>query len=97
MNSYRRAIVFVNLILSLFFWSLIWIGHFFLPGLLGSEMKADVMLSKYELVCAGLTAFLALSCLVVIVLVNAVLIRAYFTQKKNIPSTRSEPNNAGDC
>jgi len=84
MKAYKHAITIVNTILFLFFWWLVWIGHFYLPGQLGSEMQIDVILSKYEVVCARLTASLTLWCLVVIVLVNAILIWAYFRLKKNM-------------
>ena len=87
MKPYQRAIAIVNVILFLFFWWLSWIGHSHLPGQLGSEMRSDVMLSKYQLVCARLTAALTASCLVVIVLVNAVLIAGYFLLRKSMSST----------
>ena len=84
MQAYKHAITVVNAILFLFFWWLVWIGSFHLPGQLNSEMQIDVMLQKYENVVARLTASLTLSCLVVIVLVNAILIRAYFRLRKNM-------------
>ena len=84
MKAYKHAITAVNTILFLFFLWLLWIGSFHLPGQLNSEMQIDVMLAKYEVVCARLSASLTLSCLVVIVLVNAILIRAYFRLRKNM-------------
>ena len=84
MKTYKHAIKIVNLILFLFFYWLFWIGNFRLPGQLNSTMQIDVMLQKYENVCANLTASLTLSCLVVFVLINAILFWAYFHQRKNI-------------
>jgi len=84
MKAYKHAIAIVNTILFLFFCWLFWIGNFHLPGQLNSKMQIDVMLQKYEIVCARLTASLTLWCLVVIVVVNAILIRAYFRLKKNM-------------
>jgi hypothetical protein len=84
MKSYKHAIKIVNAILFLFFCWLLWIGSFHLPGQLNSKMQIDVMLQKYEVVCARLTVSLTLSCLVVLVIVNAILIRAYFRLKKNM-------------
>ena len=84
MKAYKHAIIAVNTILFLFFWWLLWIGSFHLPGQLNSKMQIDVMLQKYEVVCARLTASLTLSCLVVVVIVNAILIRAYFRLRKNM-------------
>ena len=84
MKAYKHAITAVNTILFLFFWWLLWIGSFHLPGQLNSKMQIDVMLSKYDVVCARLTASLTLWCLVVIVLVNVILIRAYFRLRKNM-------------
>ncbi len=84
MKAYKHAITVVNTILFLFFWWLLWIGSFHLPGQLNSKMQIDVMLQKYEVVCARLTASLTLSCLVVVVIVNAILIRAYFRLRKNM-------------
>ncbi len=84
MKAYKNAITAVNTILFLFFWWLLWIGSFHLPGQLNSKMQIDVMLTKYEVVCARLSASLTLSCLVVIVLVNVILIRAYFRLRKNM-------------
>jgi len=84
MKAYKHAITSVNTILFLFFWWLLWIGSFHLPGQLNSKMRIDVMLQKYEVVCARLTASLTLSCLVVVVIVNAILIRAYFRLRKNM-------------
>ena len=84
MKAYKHAIIAVNTILFLFFWWLLWIGSFHLPGQLNSKMQIDVMLQKYEIVCARLTASLTLSCLVVVVIVNAILIRAYFRLRKNM-------------
>ena len=60
-----------------------------LPGQLDSEMQSDVMLQKYQNVCADLAASMAIRYLVVIVLVNAVLIVVYFLLKKSMPSTAS--------
>ena len=84
MKVYKHAITTVNIILFLFFFWLLWIGNKHLPGQLNSEMQADVMLQKYEIVCARLTASLTLCCLVVIVLVNVILIKGYFSLRKNI-------------
>jgi len=84
MKAYKHAITIVNAILFLFFWWLFWIGNIHLPGQLNSKMQIDVMLAKYELVCARLTASLTLSCLVVVVIVNAILIRAYFRLRENM-------------
>ena len=84
MKAYKNAIKIVNVILLLFFFFLFWTGNSHLPGQLTSKMQTDVMLAKYEIVCARLTASLMLWCLVVVVLVNAILIRAYFRLRKNM-------------
>jgi len=84
MKVYKHAIRIVNAILFLFFCWLFWIGNFHLPGQLNSEMQTDVMLQKYQIVCTRLTASLSLWCLVIIVIVNAILIRAYFRLMKNM-------------
>jgi len=88
-KAYRSAIVTVNGILLLFFWWLFWLGHGHLPGQLGGEMQSDVMLMKYQIVCARLAAYLTVGCLVVIVLVNIVLLRGCLSSKKNEVSTMS--------
>ena len=95
MKTHQSAITIVNVILFLFFWWLFWVGHGYLPGQLNSEMHSDVMLQKYQIVCARLTAWLTILYLIVIVLVNAVLIRAYFIQKKNLIPKSS--NNSIEC
>ena len=95
MKSYRYAIVIVNGILFLFFWWLSWLGDEFLPGQLNSEMKSDVMLQKYQNVCADLTASLTVRCLLIIILVNAVLVPAYFLLKRNMASSASSNKTSG--
>lgn len=85
MKQYRYAITIINVILLLFFWWLVWMGNSHLPGQLGPEMQSDVMLQKYQIVCADLTASVTLRCLIVIVLINAVLIQVYFIIKKSMP------------
>lgn len=84
MKAYKNTIKIVNAILFLFFFWLLWIGNSHLPGQLTSKMQIDVMLAKYEIVCARLTVLLTLSCIVVAVLINAILIRAYFRLRKNM-------------
>ena len=84
MKAYKNAIKAVNIILFLFFFWLLWIGDSYLPGQLSSEMQIDVILQKYDLVCARLTVFLTLSCFVVVILINAILIRIYFRLRKNM-------------
>jgi hypothetical protein len=89
MKSYQSAIVTVNGILLLFFGWLFWLGYGHLPGQLDGQMASDVVLMKYQIVCARLTSYLTASCLLVIVLVNVVLLRAYLSSKKDKPSTAS--------
>jgi len=60
-----------------------------LPGQLDSEMQSDVMIQKYQNVCADLAVSMTMRCLIVIVLINAVLIVVYFLVKKSMPSTAS--------
>ena len=86
MKPYQYAVTMINVILLLFFLWLFWVGNTYLPDQLDSEMQSDVMLQKYENVCADLTASLLIRLLIVIVLVNAVLIKVYFSFKKNPPS-----------
>lgn len=86
-KAYHSAIVTVNGILLLFFAWLSWLGHGHLPGQLGGEMQSDVMLMKYQIVCARLTSYLTASCLLVIALVNIVLLRACLAAKQDAPST----------
>lgn len=89
MKPYQYTIAIVNGILFLFFWWLFWLGDAYLPGQLNSEMQSDVMLQKYQNVCADLAASLTMRCLIVIALVNAVLIPTYFLLKKTMSSTVS--------
>ena len=89
MKPYQSAIVTINGILLLFFGWLFWLGHGYLPGQLDGNMPSDVMLAKYQIVCARTTAYLTVGCLIVIVLVNIVLIRACLSAKKDVASTAS--------
>ena len=86
MKHYQSTIVTVNGILLLFFALLLWLGYGYLPGQLDGEMQSDVMLMKYEIVCARLTSYLTAGCFVVIVLVDIVLLRACLSAKKDAPS-----------
>jgi len=83
MKTFKKTISIINTVMFLFFLWLLWLGYFHLPGQLNSKMQIDVILSKYNVVCARLTAYLTLSCLVVVVIVNILLFKTYFRIKKN--------------
>ena len=89
MKSYHSAVVTVNGILLVFFGWLLWLGYGYMPGQLDGQVQIDVMLTKYEVVCARLTSYLTAGCFVVIVLVNVVLLRACLSSRKNKPATPS--------
>jgi hypothetical protein len=63
---------------------LLWLGYGYLPGQLDGEMASDVMLMKYQIVCARLTSYLTAGLLAVIVLVDIVLLRACLSAKKEV-------------
>lgn len=87
MKPFHSAVVMVNGILVVFLVLLLWLGYGYLPGQLDGEMQSDVMLMKYQIVCARLTSYLTAGCFVVIVLVNIVLLRACLSAKKDAPLT----------
>ena len=87
MKHYQSTIVTVNGILLLFFALLLWLGYGYLPGQLDGQTQSDVMLMKYQIVCARLTSYLTAGCFAVIVLVDIVLLRACLSAKKDAPST----------
>ncbi len=49
-------------------------------------MTSEVMLQKYELVCARLTAWMTGLCLLAIVVIDVALIRMYCLLQKNMSS-----------
>jgi len=63
---------------------MIWMGNFYLPGKLDADMTSDVMLQKYELVCARLTAWMTGMCLLAGVVIDVALIRMYVRLKKDV-------------
>lgn len=90
MKPYHSAVVMVNGILVVFLVLLLWLGYGYLPGQLDGRMASDVMLTKYEVVCARLTSYLAAGLLIVIVLVNVVLLRACLSSRKDRPAANSD-------
>ena len=84
MKACTRSIAIVNITLFVLFWWMFWMGNSYLPGKLDADMTSDVMLQKYELVCARLTASMTGMCFLAIVLINVVLIYTYFVLKKNV-------------
>ena len=90
MKSSLQAIAIVNIVLFLFFCGLFWIGHSHLSGQLDNVKPTHLVLTRYQNVCARLAASSAGWCLVVVVIIDAVLIRAAGIEKKNVSSTNSE-------
>lgn len=84
MKAFTYSITIVNVTLFALFWWMQWFCHFRLPGQLNAQMRSDVMLQKYQNVCASLTASMAGMCLLAIVLVNVALIYAYLALKKSV-------------
>jgi hypothetical protein len=80
----------VNGILVAFLGLLLWLGYGYLPGQLDGQMASDVMLMKYQIVCARMTSYLTAGCFVVIVLVNVVLLRACLSSRKDKPAPRAD-------
>jgi len=85
-----QTIIPVNIVLFLFMCWLCWVGHFHLPGQLDNVKPTELVLTRYQNVCARLTVSLAGWSLVVMVIINAVLIRVAGIEKKNLSSTESE-------
>lgn len=79
-----RSIAIVNVTLCILSVWMIWMGSFYLPGKLDADMTSDVMLAKYELVCARLTASMTGMCFLAVVVIDAALIRMYCLLKKNV-------------
>ena len=77
MKIHPYSIAVVNVILCAFLFWLSW-RDTHLAGQLDPQMQSDVMIQKYQNVCAELTASMTMVCLIVIVLINAVLIGPLF-------------------
>lgn len=80
--NYAIAIVNVTLF-ALFLW-MFWMGNYHLPGKLDAEMASDVMLQKYQIVCADLTASMTTMCLLAILVIDIALIYMYRRLQKNM-------------
>ena len=88
MKTCMRSIAIVNVTLCVLCLGMIWIGNFYLPGQLNTDMTSDVMLAKYELVCARLTALVTGMCFLAIVVIDVALVNMYRQLKKNVsPAT----------
>jgi len=81
-SVFTYSFVLINLILNGFFWWAWWLTNTKLPENLGSEMSADLVMQRYQNVRSEFAAWISISCIVVLFLVNAVVIRMYFVLKK---------------
>ena len=78
MKIHPYSIALVNVILFAFIMWISWMGNTHLAGQLDPQMQSDVMIQKYQNVCAELTASMTMMCLLVMVLIDAVLIGPRF-------------------
>ena len=84
MKAYIRSIAIVNVTLCILCLCMLWMGNSYLPGKLTAEMTSDVMLAKYELVCARLMALMTGMCFLAIVVIDVALVNMYRQLKKNV-------------
>lgn len=85
MKACIHSMAIVNVTLCILVCVMLWMGMYYLPGELNAEMTSEVMLEKYRLVCARLTATMTGLCLLAIVVIDVALIRMYRLLKQNIP------------
>ena len=84
MKTCIRSIAIVNVTLCILCLCMLLMGNSYLPGKLTAEMTSEVMLAKYELVCARLTASMTIMCLLAIVVIGIFLVRMYYLLKKDL-------------
>jgi len=96
-----HSMAIVNITLCILTCVMLWMGMYHLPVQLNAEMTSEVMLDKYSLVCARLTATMTGLCLLAIVVIDVALIRMYRLLKQNVPpaaggetSPEGEPANS---
>jgi hypothetical protein len=80
-SVFTYSFVLINLILNGFFWWAWWLTNTKLPENLGSE-SVDLVMQRYQNVRSEFAAWISISCVVVLFLVNAVVIWMYFVLKK---------------
>ena len=82
-SVFTYSFVFINLILNGLYWWTCWLTNNKLPDNLGSE-SVDLVMQRYQNVRAEFAAWISISCVVVLVLVNVVVIwMCYVLNKKS--------------
>ncbi len=89
MKACLRSIAIVNITLCVLCLWMFWMGNSYLPDKLDADMTSEVMLQKYELVCARLTAWMTGLCFLAIVVIDVALIRMYCLLKKSMSPAAS--------